>query len=327
MCMKNIFIKSTFIICGIVLFNSCATMYTAPYTPEETGIGITKITDENISVVAGLTSYSSDYYYTPSRLRTLSISPKGDGLAFISIINNQQVACTRDINAVGNQMTQRTFRPTYSLSWGSDDKIYFGDDSYYNYRPICSVNARSGSIMKQHTNNSSDCNPILSKDGKKLFFQRDSYDGSSSIWCYDLSTSSLLLCCSGTSPYPIDKNGKKILCCRKNGSTYGIWIVDYEKGEESILISNETQNYVSPTLSPDGEWVLFTGNTYSPISKKEQLDIFCIKMDGSQFTRLTSHPAQDQCPVWSSDGKYIYFISNRTSERRLNSIWRMNFTL
>lgn len=326
MCMKNIFIKATCIICGIALLNSCATVYTAPYTPEETGMGITKITDENTFVFAGYKTYPAGSL-VPSNLRTLSISPNGDCLAFISKINNQNVACTREINAVGDQITQRTFRPTHTLSWGADNQIYFTDDSYSGYRPICSVNAQSGSIMKQHTNSCLDRNPVLSKDGKKLFFQRDSYDGNSSIWCYDVSTSSLVLCCSGQDPYPIDAEGRKILCCRKNGSTYGIWIVDYEKGEESILLSKEKQNFVSPILSPNGEWVLFTGNTYSPISKKYQVDIYCIKIDGSHFTRITSHPAEDQCPVWSVDGKYIYFISNRTSEKGLNSIWRMNFTL
>ena len=337
------------------LLNGCSVQqslytYTAPYTPEESGLGITKITDDNIDVIGSKITYGipqtsrqwvggiffGSYqnvtnYKNPDKvfhhhLRMLAISPDGKDLAFISEINEQFVACTRKL-AQGNQLTQRTFRPTLILSWGSDDKIYFADDSYKDRRPICSVNSRSGSIMKQHTNSNSDKNPILSKDGKKLFFERVDNNGESSIWCYDLQTSSLMLCCAGACPYPIDKEGKKLLCCRAENSNYAIWIVDYEKGEESILLSSPEQSFTSPVLSPDGKWVVFEGNVYSPLSQKDQLDIYCVKMDGSNLTQLTSHPYNDFSPVWSADGKQIYFISERASSNKTFGVWRMNFKL
>ena len=50
-----------------------------------------------------------------------------------------------------------------------------------------------------------------------------------------------------------------------------------------------------------------------------------VRLDGSDFTQLTYHAADDLSPVWSSDGKYIYFISQRGSADAVANIWRLNF--
>ena len=92
-------------------------------------------------------------------------------------------------------------------------------------------------------------------------------------------------------------------------------------------MSSPEQSFTSPVLSPDGKWVVFEGNVYSPLSQKDQLDIYCVKMDGSNWTQLTSHPYNDFSPVWSADGKQIYFISERASSDKTFGVWRMNFKL
>ena len=54
-------------------------------------------------------------------------------------------------------------------------------------------------------------------------------------------------------------------------------------------------------------------------------DIFVAKIDGTNLTQITYHAADDLSPVWSRDGKYIYFISQRGSDTGTANIWRMNF--
>ena len=56
-------------------------------------------------------------------------------------------------------------------------------------------------------------------------------------------------------------------------------------------------------------------------------DIFVCKPDGTQLMQLTYHAADDLSPVWSRDGKYIYFISQRGSATATANVWRMNFSL
>ena len=94
-----------------------------------------------------------------------------------------------------------------------------------------------------------------------------------------------------------------------------------------MIISGKNVGYSNPSLSPDGEWILMQGNAKAPSTKKQNLDLFVVKPDGTQLTQLTYHPGADFCPVWSADGKQIYFISSRGTKNENFNVWRMNFTL
>ena len=43
-------------------------------------------------------------------------------------------------------------------------------------------------------------------------------------------------------------------------------------------------------------------------------EIYTMRLDGSERTRLTTHPAADRGPWWSPDGQRIYFRSDRSGE-------------
>jgi tricorn protease len=56
-----------------------------------------------------------------------------------------------------------------------------------------------------------------------------------------------------------------------------------------------------PALSPDGKTVVFTYRG----------DLYRVPTSGGQAMQLTTHEAQDFMPVWSHDGKWIAFASDR----------------
>ncbi|MBO5641954.1 MAG: PD40 domain-containing protein, partial [Prevotella sp.] len=87
------------------------------------------------------------------------------------------------------------------------------------------------------------------------------------------------------------------------------------------------KSYTSPQLSPDGNWILVVGSSKSEKEKTENTDIFVVRTDGTLFTQLTYHPGHDLSPVWSPDGKSIFFLSQRGSVKGNYNVWRMDFNL
>lgn len=325
---------------------SCGTSrYTEMTSPEESGLNLMKITDENSNTVGGCRFF--DGIRTPLNEwlgrctegratwtvgRYLAISPDGEELAYVSRINDQWNIMVRRARAQGAS-TQRTFRSVGDFSWGSDNKLYFGDVTSSNTSQISAMDSHAGTIMRQLTSNNYDSNPVLSLDGKTLYFTRHDQSGPF-VWSYELETGALTACCKGFNPWPVGEN--EFLCVRNSNSvdfnrgtrsSSEIWLVNYMDGKETLIISDKKRGFTNPVLSPDGKWILCQGNSKSSITKGVNLDIFAIKTDGSQFIQLTYHPADDCCPVWSPDGKYIYFISTRANKEKAYNIWKMKFTL
>jgi Tol biopolymer transport system component len=56
--------------------------------------------------------------------------------------------------------------------------------------------------------------------------------------------------------------------------------------------------------------------------RRGDFEIFVMRPDGSDRTRLTRDPGADASPVWSSDGTMIAFVSDRTDGDY--EIWVMN---
>ena len=74
-------------------------------------------------------------------------------------------------------------------------------------------------------------------------------------------------------------------------------------------------SYTSPRISPDGKLSAIV----IPDSDTGNRDIWVADLKTGLHTRLTSNPANDWYPVWSPDGKYIAFASDRTPR---SSIYR-----
>ena len=91
-----------------------------------------------------------------------------------------------------------------------------------------------------------------------------------------------------------------------------------------------SSNRLLPLLRPLSAYILLQKNHEVLIINENSFsyantDIFVAKIDGTNLTQITYHAADDLSPVWSRDGKYIYFISQRGSDTGTANIWRMNF--
>ncbi len=308
-------------------------VYLESSTPQEQGLQLTKISDETQNPVIGnkegviTTNWAKSscgggkglVWDTGHRLAT---SHDGKSLAYISIVDDACNVMVRKATA-GGSSTQRTFRRAQTVDWGSNNILYFNDNTGSN-SSIGGTDANKGSLVRQLTTNNNDWHPALTKDGSILYFTR--FDGTGpSIWMLNVNTGELTNCTRGYSPRPVGDSNSKILCVRNSlKGNSEIWLIDLENGNESILLSDAEKGFSDPDISPDGEWFLCVGNSYSSISKKWNTDIYAAKIDGTGLTQITYHPEVDCSPVWSKDGKFIYFISSRANIDRKFNIWRIN---
>ena len=338
-------LRMCFALAAAMTLSSCGISTNVPYmdafAPEEQSLNLVKITDESSSNILGGSFYT--YYYSGEftktgiggsvknsvywhATKTLDISPDGEKIAYLSRLNNQDNVMVRSTKP-GGFATQRTFRNVDDFTLGNNGKIYFSDKNGSNSY-ICSVDANAGSLMNQHTSgNVKDSHPVLSAKGDKIYFVRGNSSSGPYIWSL-ANDGTLTMCARGFNPCIIKNNNDAFYCVRNSADGRSeIWYVDFVKGQESLIISDQNRSFTNPCLSPDGKWIVCTGNSQSSISRKQNLDIFVVRTDGTQLTQLTYHPANDMCPIWSSDGRSIYFVSSRANENNSNNIWRMNFDL
>lgn len=328
--------------CTLLLSSCGGPKNLSSYAPEESGLNIMKITDESSNSVLGPQIYGAiakgvRYAATDfggskenkiywSTIKALSVSPDGQDLAYLSKLNKLSNVMVRRTNPQGSA-TQRTSRDVSDVFWGADGNLYYSDNTDTSHPLIAAVGAKQGTLVRQLTSNNNDQQPVLSSDGKLLFFVRTDRTGPA-IWSLNLENGALTSCAMGYNPCVIPGVNDAFICVRNssNGNSE-IWMVNYEKGQETLILSDKSKGFSNPAVSPNGKWIICQGNAKSNVTKKNNLDIFAVKLDGTSLIQLTYHPETDACPQWSSDGKSIFFLSTRGNEKNYYNIWKMKFDL
>ena len=184
------------------------------------------------------------------------------------------------------------------------------------------------SVKQISGGNDNDYGGVLSRDGNTIFFHRGEGFQSYSIWSYDRKTNLFSNYSRGMTPVLIPGKDNEIYCARFTDQKESeIWRINFETGVEEIILSQPGRSFTTPQLSPDGKWLLVTGTSVSEKDKAINTDIFVVRTDGTNLTQLTYHPGNDMSAIWSPDGKYIYFLSQRGSANRIFNVWKMSFDL
>lgn len=303
------------------LYTSCHTQQVY-YVPEEQGLMLEKITDETVdNIVTPTVTYDFEYGRLQSwaQHHMLDISNDGKSLAYVASKNRNWNIFVRPTESRGTIMQRTHCEMVTSFCYSpNSENICFSEFAENGRHQLSIINAKQGNVTKKISpSNVSDFSPRYSTDGKKIFFERR--EGRIyTIWSYDLATSSLFSHGYGACPFPI--NNEEFLCTRTNGDGNSeIWRVNYVRGTESLILSQRNRSFTTPTLSPDGKWILCVS------SNKNQLDLYVVHADGGDPIQLTFDPGNDYSPVWSPDGKYIYYLSQRGTRGGQYNVWKMNF--
>ena len=298
--------------------------YSVVSVPEESGLDIMQVSSTN------------DYVSMPAIARTkrelkwnydrvLDVSYDGKSIAYISNRNGYQNIFIKELGKQGGAI-QRTNRKTVvDFSYSPDGKQICFSENRGSYNQIFLTDASNGYVCRQITSANIDASPMFSRDMKQILFARKE-SNSMSIWGYNINSNFISSYVAGDTPY--STGASSFLCTRSGVNNRGeIWRIDYSTGIEECIVSDPERSFASPVVSPNGQWILFVGESVIETDefKYRNTDIYACRIDGTELMQITYHAADDVSPVWSRDGKYIYFISQRGNANATPNIWRLTF--
>jgi len=338
--MKKTFI-TTMLLAGCLLTGNAKPRFdwSLTFVPEEGGVKFERITEDadrvatydgrlvrhSTRIFGGKGALTVDWWVVPQ----IAISPDGKKLGYINEKNGTTNIMVKDAKR-GGASVQRTFRTNVEgFSWSPDGKTLCFTEVRGGHHGVYLIPAAQGTVVRQISNsNDNDFAGVMSSDGNTIFFHRGEGYSSYSLWSYDRKTNLFSNYSRGMTVCPIPKDPNSVYCARftERGESE-IWKVNFSTGVEECILSQPDKSFSSPQLSPDGKWLLVTGSSRAEKEKIDNTDIFVVRTDGTQFTQLTYHPSDDLSPIWSADGKSIFFLSQRGSAKRIFNVWRMDFSM
>jgi dipeptidyl aminopeptidase/acylaminoacyl peptidase len=103
---------------------------------------------------------------------------------------------------------------------------------------------------------------------------------------------------------------------------------------EEVLRLRDFVDWSPPAISPDGKWLAYavretstgsapgrTNTLVAPPVRASGTDIYVGDIEGGETRSLTHHDGNNWLPVWSPDGRYLAFLSDRTNNEPRLWIW------
>lgn len=300
--------------------------YSVVSVPEESGNQFIQITSDADRLCMPIVKRSGNNRISWLSNRILDVSTDGKRIAYLSSRNNTTNIFIKDLSRQGSSIQRTNRSAVLDFSYSPDGKYVCFSETRGGTNQIFQTDANEGYVCRQITSGSQDYSPIYSSDMKQIFFARQEMK-SVSIWSYNVQNNFLSTFTAGMNPCPL-KQEQAFICARQNAAGNSeLWKINYQTGTEECIISDPQRSFTSPVISPDGKWLLFVGSSKITSGSFTYMntDIFVARLDGTNMAQLTYHAADDLSPVWSRNGRYIYFVSQRGSTTGTANIWRMNF--
>lgn len=249
-----------------------------------------------------------------------AFSPDGQTLAFL----RARVMGITDIFIVpvsGGQSRRITFDnlKISGIDWTQDgSEIIFSSNRVSNFN-LWKIPARGGA---------SEGLPGVGEDAYRLSASRQKerlaymhWIVDTNIWRQEItdggaqSGAHLLIASTRWDSHPqYSPDGKRVAFASTRSGAPEIWVCDSDGLNPVQLTSNGGPFTGSPHWSPDGSRIVFESRVGA------DADIYVMNADGTSLRRLTAESSDDLTPVWSKDGRWIYFISNRSGNWQ---VWKM----
>jgi tricorn protease len=179
------------------------------------------------------------------------------------------------------------------------------------------VDATGGVARHLTMHEKHDYNPVFSPDGKSIAFDSNRHGG------YDVYTIPV----DGGRPTRLtydsaddhvtgwSSDGQRLLFATGRSTDYPLraelFVVPAKGGQARRVSAFEGREGI---FSPHGDLIAYVRGAGTWYRKgyhgAANDDIWIMNADGSNNRRFTTHDGQDNFPMWSPDGKYIYYVSD-----------------
>jgi Tol biopolymer transport system component len=235
-----------------------------------------------------LTSGNANNYYA-------SFSPDGTQIVFSSNRDGQFEIYLMNVDGSNQQrLTFDTSSDDHAPAFSPDgSQIAFIKESHASGQQHLWLMNQDGSGAVEMTGASrSAIDPSWSPDGTRIAFV-SAASGEKALHIYNLVDGSDYQVTNGT-PHPNGRN-----TWSPDGSTLAFYSEEEPNQIYSVSIDGthlirltQTSTNLAPCFSPDGNWIVFASYMDG------ELDLYMMRIDGSEVTQITNNPYSDFQPRW-----------------------------
>jgi Tol biopolymer transport system component len=150
--------------------------------------------------------------------------------------------------------------------------------------------------------------PVWSPDGRRLAFESVS-DGARRIYVMDVETRTRVMAeqgASATGVGPIwSPDSTRLAYYGVVTDTPELFVAAVGARMVGERLTDNAVGDWTPVWSPDGRWLAYYANTDANV------DLYALRLDTQQVTRLTFYLSREWLPVWSPDGRSLALLSDR----------------
>ncbi len=249
-------------------------------------------------------------------------SPDGQRIAFYSSRGGNTDIYVMNRDGTGQTRLTSNVAIDADPSWSPDgQQIAFQSNRDGNLE-IYTMRADGSGLMRLTTNSAVDGFPTWSRDGTRIAFTSER-DGDQNVYVMNADGTGQTRLTDNAAPDAAPRwspDGTQIAFTSFRDGGYDVYVMRADGSGQTRLTTDGAFDAdpdwgpAAPSPPPTtGERIVFT----STRDGSRSYDIYVMRPDGSEQTRLTDDPAEDLDPRWSPDGTRIAFSTSRDGDREI----------
>lgn len=201
-----------------------------------------------------------------------------------------------------------------SISWSPDGQwiAFEGGIPGTQRSDIFLIKLEKNEIKRLTNSSQGETDLNWSPDGRFIVYTYNNHSEPSNLALINIDNgeTSLLTATKGYEHHPVwSPDGRQIAYLYfENTLPSELWVMDIDSRNSNTLIETPIA-FSKIDWSPDGEWIVFI----SAENTNDCGDIFIVRSDGSDLSRLTNLPGCATDVIWSPDGEYLAFVGRNKS--------------